>query len=234
MPRAGASEILDIPPEHDQYLQGIQSAPWFSSIVRQSPWAFKFVEIGPLLSFQINLSLDRSNALCSRLNDNPTVEDLLSIAMPDKLEDLPTQVSVQSNSIVITSLSRNLRLQDAVKVSIPGSEGRDLFGIQVGPAAPITQIARVDGRCYLRNGFHRAVGMAQRGVTHIPALLIDMENYEEVTRGGLMVFDKAVLESENPPTVDHFTHKRAFPVTLRDSTMVITLNWSQHVIYDAT
>ncbi len=189
------------------------------------------MEIAPLLCFQINLSVGRANALCSRLSDEPSLEEILSIAMPDKLEDLPAQISWQTNSIVITSLSRNVRLHNAGRFSIPESEGRDVFGIRVGPAAPLTQIVRVDGRCYLRNGFHRAVGMAQRGVTHIPALLIDMENSAQVTHGGQISFSSTLLESENPPTLNHFTQGKAFPVTLRDSTMVITLSWSQHVIY---
>jgi hypothetical protein len=100
------------------------------------------------------------------------------------------------------------------------------FGIVVGAAAPQVQVVRCKGRCYLRNGFHRAFGMCRRGVTHIPALFRESDDYVYLgIRGDGGTFGRALMESANPPTVGHFTQGRATLVNLRKTSRIVQVNW---------
>jgi hypothetical protein len=41
-----------------------------------------------------------------------------------------------------------------------------------------------------------------------------------------------LLESNNPPTVSHFTLGRAHAVTLRATTRILHLSWAEYGMYD--
>jgi hypothetical protein len=45
-------------------------------------------------------------------------------------------------------------------------------------------------------------------------------------------FDLQLLESANPPTIEHYIAGRAFDVQLRASMRLIEISWSQHTMFD--
>lgn len=90
-------------------------------------------------------------------------------------------------------------------------------------------VIRVDGRCYLRNGFHRVRGLLKAGATHIPCVLLEGTDFAQVGAvGGGATFERACLESKNPPTCGHFTDERAYAVTLRQMSRLIHITWSMY------
>src|SRR5437899_2009281 len=57
---AGQPEILDIPEEFNDYLEGVQRNPRFAQTVEPLTWAFKLIEADPLISFQFHIFTERS------------------------------------------------------------------------------------------------------------------------------------------------------------------------------
>lgn len=111
------------------------------------------------------------------------------------------------------------------------SEADGRVGVQVGAALPLAHVLRIDGRCYLQNGFHRAVGLRAAGAAAMPCLVRDAASPDELGLGH-GTFDRALLESANPPTLGHFTQGRAHPVRLRAMSRIVHVSWAEYLVAD--
>jgi hypothetical protein len=173
------------------------------------------------------------------LANPPTLDQLLPISLPivetPEGSHMSQQVNPQGQSIVLKSKSLNFRILDQglFQLQVGPQQQVSIFGIRVGPAFPLVQVVRYNGRCYLHNGFHRAYGARKAGATEIPCLLRDVATAGEAgikTDGG--TFPIALLESANPPTIGHLTQGRARVVSLRAITRILQINWADHVMPD--
>jgi len=166
------------------------------------------------------------------VNRFPVPEEL-RVCLPHDVEAIPFQVHQQANSVAFVAKSANLRLFGA---GLFGSNplNQSVAGILFGASSPLIQVARFDGRCYLRNGFHRSFGLRKAGATHVPCLLLESNDYAQIgARGGGATFERTILESDNPPTCGHLAQDRAHPVRLKRVTKMIQVTWSDYSILDA-
>ena len=255
MPRAGAPEILEIPPEHHAYLERVKQNPRFQptitrsrvgDVVEEFPWDFKLVEIDPLLAFQLHVETDRSDELCRELllsstgaqagkksaRKTPALSSLLPICLPEQLEEVNFAVSQEPNSLIVKSRSANLRIHAAGPLAKDNINQFNVAGIAFGVSSPLVHVMRIDGRVYLRNGFHRVYGLRKAGATHVPCIFLEAASFAELAAPG-GTFDRALLESDNPPTCGHFTQGRAHPVKLREVSRIITVSWSEHILVES-
>jgi hypothetical protein len=217
---AGCPDVRDIPIEHRQYTSFLTDDPQFVVGGAQ----LKLVEIEPLLAFQFHVELPRSEMLVANTSA-PDLPEMLEICLPRQFETIPFRWTPQSNGVLIQSRSLNLRLQGTLDPQ------RMMAGIGFGPASPFVQVVRFDGRCYLRNGFHRTYGLGIRGATHVPCLYFETSDFAEVgARGGAGTFDRAILESEDPPTLGHYTRGCAYAVPLRVTQRIINVTWSEYAV----
>jgi len=108
-----------------------------------------------------------------------------------------------------------------------------IAGVALAPSSNLVQVVRFNGRCYLKNGFHRCSTLMWAGATHAPCLFLEGDDYGQVGAPGLpATFSREMLESANPPTLGHFTEARAQPVSLRSGTRVISVSWSEWFVPD--
>jgi hypothetical protein len=109
-----------------------------------------------------------------------------------------------------------------------------MAGISVGNKAPFTQVVRLNERYHLFNGYHRAYSLRLAGVTHMPCLV--RENAQTLIDAGIKndgsTLRPEILNNNHIPTVAHFTQGRAAHVKLRDKSVIITVNWEEHLIYE--
>lgn len=255
--KAGQPDIRELPEPIVAQLLPFSQTQRFVELVGSNSWAFKLVEIDPLLAFQFQIDTSRAEELCRALASGVTIKQLADICLPTQLEPIPYQLAGLENGVVIRTKSLNLRLLRAgtigddpttgsytagtelgpgrcVRDVVIGSRAQAHFaGIGFGPGVRLIQVARFDGKCYLRNGFHRAYGLRAAGATHMPCLLIDMPSFGEVGATGLpSTFGEALLRSANPPTLGHFTQGRAHPVQLRAMSRIIQVTWSECILPD--
>lgn len=222
----GRPDIQPIPSEYDDYLAELLAGPVGQNFEPQlTRDSFRLVEIDPLLAFQFTVDSVRSDHHCKSLNTSD-ISDLLTVALP--IHPLNDQYHVQMlpQSVIIKSRSMNLRM-------LSQGINANVAGIQFGFSVALVHVVRHNDRCYLHNGFHRAFGARLAGATHIPCVFRDVSSYAEAgirTDGG--TFSAKLLESENPPTVGHFVHSRAHPVTLRASTRILHVSWAEYSLYD--
>jgi hypothetical protein len=224
---AGNPKIADIPAAHAAYIDQVKTAPWLAPLfVAGSGWALRLVEIEPLLAFQFHIDTARASSHCAKLVAPVQLADVLPICLPTMPPVEQCSQSVSGQSIVIRSRSLNLRLfEGGTFQQLPG-----FAGIRFGPSLPLVQVARYNGRYYLRNGFHRVLQLAKLGVKEVPCLFRDVASPEELGLNPVGTFPLALLESGNPPTCGHFVLDRGHSVSLRTTARVITVSWAEHVV----
>lgn len=187
--------------------------------------SFKFVEVDPLLAFQVIVDTDRTHDHCSKMQCPPTRDDLFQACLPPVVSKDAYHYSIQDHSAVIRSRSHNLSI-NAKATLFP-----DGLAVPFGWSLPLVHVVRFEGLCFLHNGYHRAFGARSAGATHVPCLFRDVTQPGEVGNGPGH-FDMRIMRSENPPTMAHFTERRAATVRLRLSSRIIHVSWSEHVIYE--
>jgi hypothetical protein len=233
-PNAGNPEILDMPPDAAGHLAAVAAHPRLAGGLDGMPISFGLVEIAPLLAYQFSVDISRTKKLCAELGDPPTMATMLPVFLPTDLEAIRYQGQMQqANSAVFVSDSANFRIVQHGRVGIDENQGITYVGVGFGASSPWAQVARFAGRCYLRNGYHRLYGAKKVGATHVPAMVLDAPTWELVgAREGGATFDRALLESGNPPTMAHYTHERALPVQLRRPKRIIHVSWSEYLLLE--
>jgi hypothetical protein len=225
-PNPGVSHVDDIQwAEHAAYLQAASVLPWIKPYL-EAGFGFKQVDIDPLLAFQYHISRTRSENLCFGLPLKPTLADALRLCIP-LTPSAPSFVIAGDpmQDLVIKSPSKDVRIQ--VRGQMPHAP--NVFGIQIGWAPPFVQVLRFQGRCYLHNGFHRAFGLRRQGLLKLPCLFRDVNDFSEIGAiGADKTFERAELESDNPPTFGHFANDRAYHVRLRQTSRIIHVSWSEY------
>ncbi len=226
MPKAGNPEIQDIPPSHAAYIGFLATLPWVANALNStlSGAVFRLVEIDPLLAFQFAIDDGRSNHHCAPLDKPPTLDQLLQICLPLNPPEEPIQISQGPQSMLITSRSLNF------KALSQGFINRAFVGMQVGVALPLMHVVRMNGRCYLHNGFHRAYGARLAGATHVPCIFRDVLDAPAVGINPPNTFDQALLESDGAPTLGHYCQGRAHDVSLRILTRTLHVSWAEYVV----
>jgi len=233
--RAGIPEIKDIPAEHADYLAGVRSHPRFRETAEFTQSTFKLIEIAPLLAFQFHVETERSSAVCGMADGLPDVSRMMPTTLPQTLENIPFSHSMAptQTGFSVKCKSLNLRVLGGGLMGQDVASGKMFIGAACGPAQNLVAVARVDGRCYLCNGFHRMYGLQQAGATHVPCLLFDAPGLGQIgVLGGEATFDEATLASANPPTCGHLARASAYEVPLRRATRVISVSWSEYVHLD--
>jgi len=225
---AGRPEILEIPSEHAAYIEQLRSTEWIASLLAKMPDAtFKLVEIDPLLAFQVAIDNERSNHHCGAMPHGAKIADVLPACLPidvpqERIEAIPSSTK---NALLVRTKCLGFQIKQA------GQLGEGLnFGIEINLTPPLLHVVEYNNRYYLHNGFHRALGIRAKGLTHLPCLVRRVSDSTSVgiSDGGTLPLK--TLESDNPPTLAHFTQGRAYDVRLKSYSRVFTVTWNEHLV----
>lgn len=230
--RAGEPEILPIEPKHQQYIAELSQLPWVAPVLAsltQVPGSMTFalVEIDKLLAYQHTIMTDRSNHHCGHVSNPPTMEEMLEVALPKSQPHEPIEMAGAANGCSILLKAESLN----VRTLIAGHLGNNFVGVKFGLSLSLVHVVQFNGRAYLHNGFHRTLGLRLAGATHVPCLIREVANFEETgVRADGSTFDRTLLDSTNPPTLEHFTQGRAHDVQLRRVQRYINVSWAEYVM----
>jgi hypothetical protein len=226
IPSAGLPALHPIAAAEQAHIAQLSALPWIAPYLTANPGAsFALVEIDPLLAYQASIDNDRSDHHCHALGRPPTMTEMMEVCLPltQPSDTFTLQNGPGAQSMLLRARSLNVR------AVAQGFVGAGTIGVQFNHALPLTHVVRHNGRCYLHNGFHRALGLRAAGATVMPCLFRDVATPEEVGIGP-STFQLALLESADPPTVGHFTQGRAHPVQLRAHSKIIHVSWAEHVV----
>lgn len=226
VPNAGLPDIVPLPPDGVSYVTTLLGQSWVQERLQavQAPRGVDFclVEIDPLLAYQVHVDHDRSQTHGNGIPQNPTLQQQLDVCLPTIQTSEPLQIHQAPGAMMITSRSLNVR------TLWQGYANSGFLGIHVGMALPFVHVVRFNGRCYLHNGFHRAVALRARGVTHIPCIFREVSTAMDAGIQAAGAFDQNLLESVNPPTLLHFTSGRTTDVNLKSFHRVLHVTWAEY------
>ncbi|PLR75277.1 hypothetical protein CU633_21960 [Bacillus sp. V3-13] len=196
---AGYPQVKEISIEHMDYLSTVPSHPSFQMIVK-GPWAFRMVEIDPLLSLAIKVDSDYIENLYLEFKDK-AFENILSLILPNKGGNLALSPSV--NNFSWTTKDRGMHLQHTT--SFPLVDGGIVVGFRV-PIPPLpVHVKILHGKYILFDGYHRVLALRKAGHHYVPCLVSEVGSATEVQTMQEESFNlRFLLENENPPTMGHF------------------------------
>jgi hypothetical protein len=120
---------------------------------------------------------------------------------------LPTPVTLSSSfdstkmTWIVSSPNPNLRI--AAQFSAPVGPGLIGYGFAITVSKSYLQVAGLNGRYFLRDGYHRAYGLLAAGITHVPALVKEFGSIEEVGLPAGLLPQAAYLGSRPPRLEDY-------------------------------
>lgn len=226
MANPGKPNIQQLSAAGTAHVANLVQQPWVQAAFQSQPAllgaSFQLVEIDPLLAFQVTVDTARSNYHNGGSVAAPTADELLNMCLPLAQAVEQLKIHQSPGSMMVTSRNLNFRTMQA------GFLNGAFLGMHVALSLPFVHVVRLNGRCYLHNGFHRAIGLRARGVTHFPCIVRDVQTALDVGIAPPGTFDLSLLDSANPPTVGHFTQNRAYSVQLKAFSRTLHISWAEY------
>ncbi len=137
-------------------------------------------------------------------------DDLLAIArltLPlPKREPIAWSFDRERNAFVLSSPNPNLRVvghfNSTVGGEVPGVVF-DSFGFAVSYQRSYLQVAIIEGRYVLRDGYHRAYGLLRAGIRHVPAFVRRYASWDEASLPSGLLPKDACLGARPPMLTDY-------------------------------
>lgn len=192
-------------------------------------WDLKMVPIEPLVSFQSSVTKTAYRS------DVPTatgsIIDLLQFALPVGAGPLVEDQRIEDTFFTgwqFVSRSPNVYVEGPYH-SRPETDDTVFatvtFEMRTNPN--FLYVAHFEDRYILKNGYHRAYQLLQAGETHVPAAVIEAEEYWET--GGTTseedfgFFDREVVMGDRPPMVSDYDTPIAIDVDKRATNEVVRI-----------
>jgi hypothetical protein len=188
-----------LPPGLDGLRERLRAQPNAIDYFRDG-WDVKVVDLSRVCSLQQQVFSEHAIERVSTID----IDDLGAIGdltlPPPEETPLPAQFDEVRSAWMIHGANPNLRITGHFSGQIqPGVIG---FGFTVGVLASFVQVARHHGRYVLRDGYHRAYGLLERGVTRAPVFVRDFGFADLGATPGL--FGTDVYLGERPPVLPDF------------------------------
>lgn len=224
----GKPATMPMPKSCEQYVATLQSTPLMARFQADfGECSVRMVEIKPVQSIQVHV--ERQQCAGSHSLKGATPAQLLERCLP--IAGASGQVKWEQDTtrrgLLIRHPDFNLQTFGGAGVNTP--EGALVAGPIIGVGAPWAQAMEIEGRLYLRNGYHRAVGLMEAGHTHMPCLVFKGHRSQ---LGLEPAFSWEVMQGDNPPTVGHFDAQKATEVQLRRGTKVISISWTEFLVLE--
>lgn len=167
-------------------------------------WELALVDLSKLIAFQrrIGFAVDERDGQ----GYLATLNDLVEFALPAAGPSSPIYISAipGGSRLAIRTRSPNLRLQFTGAPEQEANWDLDCVRLFAYSGSPYVEVARYNGRWFLRDGYHRAFRFLQKGICHIPAVVVNTTTLAQLGAVGSRFFAEEILFSERPPLVADF------------------------------
>jgi len=193
--------VMAPPEEFHDYLNKLRASPAAAAMFMEN-WCVAIADLRKICSVQQSVFVDHAQSRTADVDGN----DLLSVAqvtLPVAAEasKIPLQFDPARQTWIVSSANPNLRIVGNWSGELqPGIMGVG-FGLTL--TASFLQVARIQGRLLLRDGYHRAYGLLKRGITKAPVFFREFQTFDQLgLPSGLL--SQAVYMGEHPPMLQDF------------------------------
>lgn len=170
--------ISPLPAKLASHVRALRASPVAGQMFTEG-WRVQLVDLTRVCAIQPLVYSDRSfeGAQLVDANDLCAIAD---VTLPLTQGDLlPVQYDSIRQAWIVTSVNMNLRIVGNVG-PLPMSTGGSVLGFGVFAGPSFIQVAKRNGRYFLRDGNHRALWLLRRGITVVPAFVRDFTAFEDL------------------------------------------------------
>jgi hypothetical protein len=203
---AGQPDIAAVPPELEEYANKIRALPRLQAGLDGMAVEVHMVEISRVCAYQAGVFLDRVFAAEQSAADPGDLLAIAEMCLPLDVALDPSTIGIEKGPpLRMVSTNANARVVLTGHGGPDPANGLIPVAFFIGESEPCVQVVEFKGKFYLRNGYHRLVGAMRRGVTHVPALVMQGSKWEDVNveLGQGWFFDARKLGADMP-TMRHF------------------------------
>ena len=216
---ANKPQVLQIPHSMQAYVRKLSALPSFTATFSNVPIAFGMVPLAQLVCAQFDITTSTLEALKQSLPSKPQPLQLAKLCLPLEPNHGQCVVGRESDGeYVFHSNSHDLRFLGTQMVPVDSIAGYQPNGhtqaaivLGVGFSTNVLNVLRYSDRLVLNNGYHRALALLARGVTHAPCVVQVCSHWEDVGLCGMReIFDNGTVyfSKARPPLLgDYFDPK---------------------------
>ncbi len=212
--------ISPAPNELDPHIAALRQHPAAASYFAEG-WEVALIDLRRVCAVQPNVFVDHAEERVRDV-DPADLRSIAAVSLPVPAESqLPAQFDESKNVWLLTAPNPNLRIMGHFGGQLqPGVVG---FGFIVAISASFLQVAQFQGRLYLRDGYHRAVGFLQRGISVVPAFTRAFGPLESLGLPPGMLPQGAYFGDRPPCLPDYLDDSVSVPVQLPASQKMLVI-----------
>jgi hypothetical protein len=168
-------------------------------------WVAGIADLGRLCAFQPVVYNDHARERAAAAGEGD-LRSLAELTLPlGNPQPLRASFDEKRNAWVIVSSNRNLRLVGRFTAPVAGApvgggpDGTPGFGFVVTIMPSHMQVVELGGRYFLRDGYHRALGLLASGIRYVPVLHARFSAIEELAVPGAL--PQSAYTGPRPPTL---------------------------------
>jgi len=197
----------------DPMLRAVKERPEVQAAFAGLTWFPATVNLREVLAFQ---KIINTEGLESRLATARTSkEELFELCLPENQPLPPTGaiIDLDGKGMTVSALNPNLRIignrvSEAQVNTAPGAPSMKVMALTlfVNMGNSYLQVVRYNDRYFIRDGYHRAVGLLRENIDVVPCIVIEARNFEQVVVSGQqhLFLPYEVLYSSHPPRLTDF------------------------------
>lgn len=172
-------------------------------------WTVEMIDMSLVQSLQMSIKVDHVDERVAPVLADPA--ELWELCIPSRQKEPPRGAfkDADQRGYTLSSIDPNLRVagskvdtMEIVTASGPIRVQAIMFFVSFGNS--YMHVARHDGRYFLRDGYHRVVGLMAAGITKMPCVVVELPGTFEELMPGRQSFSREVCFSDRPPLVSDF------------------------------
>ena len=209
-----------LPVELNVHIEALQANPKSAQIL-SAVGPLRMVDLRKVCAAQPTVNVEEASARVAHLDAMNTVA-IAEVTIPlPKQSMLPVSFDPTKNAWILSSANPNLRVSGNFNGEVqPGMAG---IGFAVELSTSYLQVAGVNGRYFLRDGYHRAYGLLAAGINVVPALVHDYATIEDVGMPIGLLSPITYLGNKPPLLTDYLDDTVSVDTTLPVSTKMIVI-----------
>ncbi len=209
-----------LPPEVEPHIQALRANEKSAQVLATSGDP-RIVDLRRVCAAQPTICTEDA---ITRVSGVPATDFLalakLALPLPGE-ERIPVAFDQTKNAWLLSSPNPNLRVAGTFHAPVgPGLLG---YGFAIALQRSYLQVSGVNGRYFLRDGYHRAYGLLAAGITHVPALVKDFASFEEVQMPAGLLPPTEYLGSRPPMLLDYLSDDVAGDSSIPVTTKIIAI-----------